>query len=127
MADTEIKDRKLSNDELKEVAIGLNSFGDMLIMMGTLAKLEKDVSGLDELMKRLFQPANRDLFMAMESNPELMDKALALMMKWKVLEAKDPVQLSPDEQIEVGESFKGFASVLDQIMSGVAEEKSPSE
>ena len=127
MADTEIKDRKLSNDELKEVAIGLNSFGDMLIMMGTLAKLEKDVSGLDELMKRLFQPANRDLFIAMEGNPELMDKALALMMKWKVLEAKDPVQLSPDEQIEVGESFKGFASVLDQIMSGVAEEKSPSE
>ena len=127
MADTEIKDRKLSNEELNEVATGLNSFGDMLIMMGTLAKLEKDLSGLDELMKRLFQPANRDFFMVMEANPELMDKASALMMKWKVLEDKDPAELSPDEQIEVGESFKGFSSVLNQIISGVEEEKTPSE
>jgi hypothetical protein len=127
MADTEIKNQKLSNEELSEVVIGLNSFGDMLVMMGKLAKLEKDLSGLDELMKRLFQPANRDLFMVMEANPELMDKASALMMKWKVLEDKDPAQLSPDEQIEVGESFKGFASVLNQIVSSVAEEKTPSE
>jgi hypothetical protein len=127
MADTEIKNQKLSTEELSEVAIGLNSFGDMLVMMGKLAKLEKDLSGLDELMKRLFQPANRDLFMVMEANPELMDKASALMMKWKVLEDKDPAQLSPDEQIEVGESFKGFASVLNQIVSSVAEEKTPSE
>jgi hypothetical protein len=127
MADTEIKNQKLSNEELSEVVIGLNSFGDMLVMMGKLAKLEKDLSGLDELMKRLFQPANRDLFMVMEANPELMDKASALMMKWKVLEDKDPAELSPDEQIEVGESFKGFASVLNQIVSSVAEEKTPSE
>jgi hypothetical protein len=127
MADTEIKNQKLSTEELSEVAIGLNSFGDMLVMMGKLAKLEKDLSGLDELMKRLFQPANRDLFMVMEANPELMDKASALMMKWKVLEDKDPAELSPDEQIEVGESFKGFASVLNQIVSSVAEEKTPSE
>jgi hypothetical protein len=127
MADTEIKNQKLSTEELSEVAIGLNSFGDMLVMMGKLAKLEKDLSGLDGLMKRLFQPANRDLFMVMEANPELMDKASALMMKWKVLEDKDPAELSPDEQIEVGESFKGFASVLNQIVSSVAEEKTPSE
>jgi len=127
MADTEIKNRKLSNKELNEVATGLNSFGDMLIMMGKLAKLEKDLSGLDELMKRLFQPANRDLFMVMDANQELMDKASALMTKWKVLEDKDPTKLSPDEQIEVGESFKGFSSVLNQIISSVAEEKTPSE
>ncbi|HUV02450.1 MAG TPA: hypothetical protein VMW67_03235 [Desulfobacteria bacterium] len=127
MADTEIKDRKLSTEELSELTTGLSNFGDMLVMMGKLAKLEKDLSGLDVLMKRLFQPANRDFFMVMEANPELMDKASALMMKWKVLEDKDPSGLSPDEQIEVGESFKGFSSVLNQIISSVAEEKTPSE
>lgn len=127
MTDTEIKNRKLSTEELSELTAGLSNFGDMLVMMGTLATLEKDLSGLDELMKRLFQPDNRDFFMVMEANPELMDKASALMMKWKVLEDKDPAELSPDEQIKVGKSFKGFSSVLNQIISGVAEEKTPSE
>jgi hypothetical protein len=127
VADTEIKNRKLSTEELSELTTGLSNFGDMLVMMGKLAKLEKDLSGLDELMKRLFQPANRDFFMVMEADQELMDKASALMMKWNVLEDKDPAELSPDEQIEVGESFKGFSSVLNQIISSVAEEKTPSE
>lgn len=127
MANTEIKDRKLSNKELSELTTGLLNFGDMLIMMGKLTKLEKELSGLDELMKRLFQSDNRDLFTVMEANPELMDQASALMTKWKLLEDKDPAKLSPDEQIEVGESFKGFANVLNQIISSVAEEKTLSE
>ena len=127
MADTEINGRKLSTKELSELTTGLHNFGDMLIMMGKLAKLEQELSGLDELMKRLFQADNRDLFMVMEANPELMDQASALMTKWKLLEDKDPSKLSPDEQIEVGESFKGFASVLNQVIRSVAEEKTPSE
>jgi hypothetical protein len=99
----------------------------MLIMMGKLAKLEQELSGLDELMKRLFQADNRDLFMVMEANPELMDQASALMTKWKLLEDKDPTKLSPDEQIEVGESFKGFARVLTQVVASMAEEETRSE
>jgi len=127
MADTEIKDRKLSTKELSELTTGLHNFGDMLIMMGKLAKLEQELSGLDELMKRLFQADNRDLFMVMEANPELMDQASTLMTKWKLLEDKDPSKLSPDEQIEVGESFKGFASVLTQVVASMAQEETRSE
>jgi hypothetical protein len=127
MADTEQKNRKLSTKELSELTTGLHNFGDMLIMMGKLAKLEQELSGLDELMKRLFQADNRDLFMVMEANPELMDQASALMTKWKLLEDKDPTKLSPDEQIEVGESFKGFARVLTQVVASMAEEETRSE
>ncbi|HUV80565.1 MAG TPA: hypothetical protein VMW40_07085, partial [Candidatus Bathyarchaeia archaeon] len=119
MTDTEIKNQKLSNEELKELATGLENFGDMLIMMGTLATLEKELIGLDILMKKLFKPENRDLFQIMEGNQELWDKASALLAKWKVLEDKDPAKLSPDEQIEVGESFKGFSSVLSQVVEGM--------
>ena len=122
MADTEIKNRKLSTEELSELTAGLSNFGDMLVMMGKLAKLEKELSGLDELMKRLFQPDNRDFFMVLEANPELMDKTAALMTKWKLLEDKDPSKLSPDEQIEVGESFKGFANVLTQVVESMVQE-----
>ena len=127
MADTETKTRKLSTEELSELTTGLSNFGDMLVMMGKLAKLEKELSGLDELMKRLFQPDNRDLFMVMEANPELMDKASALMTKWKLLEDKAPSKLSPDEQIEVGESFKGFASLLTQVLESMVQEETRSE
>jgi hypothetical protein len=127
MTDTEITDRKLSTEELRELTTGLHNFGDMLVMMGKLAKLENEMSGLDELMKRLFQPGNRDLFMVMEANPELMDKASALMMTWKLLEDKDPSKLSPDEQIEVGESFKGFASLFTQVLESMVQEETQSE
>lgn len=120
-------ERKLSHDELHELTSGLDRFGDMLIMMGKLAKLEQELSGLDELMKRLFQADNRDLFMVMEANPELMDQASALMTKWKLLEDKDPSKLSPDEQIEVGESFKGFASLLTQVLESMVQEETRSE
>jgi hypothetical protein len=127
MTATEITDRKLSTEELRELTTGLHNFGDMLVMMGKLAKLEKELSGLDELMKRLFQPGNRDLFMVMEANPELMDKASALMMTWKLLEDKDPSKLLPDEQIEVGESFNGFANLLTQVLEGIVQEETQSE
>jgi hypothetical protein len=127
MTDTEMTDRKLSTEELSELTAGLHNFGDMLVMMGKLAKLEKEMSGLDELMKRLFQPGNRDLFMVMEANPEVMDKASALMMTWKLLEDKDPSKLSPDEQIEVGESFKGFASLLTLVLESMVQEETQSE
>jgi len=127
MTDTEIKNQKLSNEELKELATGLENFGDMLIMMGTLATLEKELIGLDILMKKLFKPENRDLFQIMEGNQELWDKASALLAKWKVLEDKDPAKLSPDEQIEVGESFKGFSSVLSQVVEGMVQGVTKSE
>ncbi len=127
MTATEIADRKLSTEELRELTTGLHNFGDMLVMMGKLAKLEKELSGLDELMKRLFQPGNRDLFMVMEANPELMDKASALMMTWNLLEDKDPSKLLPDEQIEVGESFNGFANLLTQVLEGIVQEETQSE
>jgi hypothetical protein len=127
MTATEITDRKLSTEELRELTTGLHNFGDMLVMMGKLAKLEKELSGLDELMKRLFQPGNRDLFMVMEANPELMDKASALMMTWNLLEDKDPSKLLPDEQIEVGESFNGFANLLTQVLEGLVQEETQSE
>jgi hypothetical protein len=127
MTATEITDRKLSTEELRELTTGLHNFGDMLVMMGKLTKLEKELSGLDELMKRLFQPGNRDLFMVMEANLELMDKASALMMTWKLLEDKDPSKLLPDEQIEVGESFNGFANLLTQVLEGIVQEETQSE
>jgi hypothetical protein len=63
----------------------------------------------------------------MEANPELMDKASALMMTWKLLEDKDPSKLLPDEQIEVGESFNGFANLLTQVLEGIVQEKTQSE
>ncbi|MBK5190447.1 MAG: hypothetical protein JJE19_03000 [Methanosarcinales archaeon] len=127
MTDTEINNQKLSNEELKELATGLENFGDMLIMMGTLATLEKELIGLDKLMKKLFKPENRDLFQIMEGDQELWDKASALLAKWKVLEDKDPAKLSPDEQIEVGESFKGFSSVLSQVVEGMMQGVTKSE
>lgn len=127
MTDTEINDQKLSNEELKELATGLENFGDMLIMMGTLATLGKELIGLDKLMKKLFKPDNRDLFQIMEGDQELWDKASALLAKWKVLEDKDPAKLSPDEQIEVGESFKGFSSVLSQVVEGMVQGVTKSE
>ncbi len=127
MTENEIKAQKLSNEELREVAAGLNNFGDMLIMMGELAKLEKELSGLDKLLAKLFKPENRDLFQVMEGDPELWDKASTLMTKWKVLEGKAPLELSPDEQIEVGESFKGFSSLLIRVVESMVQEEPQSE
>jgi hypothetical protein len=127
MMATGIKEQELSNDELKEIASGLNSFGDMLIMMGKLAKIEKELTGLDKLMNRLFQADNRELFLAMGSKPELMDKAVGLVKKWEILAEKDPLELLPDEQIEVGTSFKEFSSLLTEIIGGTMQDEAQSE
>jgi hypothetical protein len=127
MMATGIKEQELSNDELKEIASGLNSFGDMLIMMGKLAKIEKELTGLDKLMNRLFQADNRELFLAMGSKPELMDKAVGLVKKWEILAEKDPLELLPDEQIEVGTSFKEFSSLLTEIIGGTAQAETQSK
>jgi hypothetical protein len=127
MMATGIKEQELSNDELKEIASGLNTFGDMLIMMGKLAKIEKELTGLDKLMNRLFQADNRELFLAMGSKPELMDKAVGLVKKWEILAEKDPLELLPDEQIEVGTSFKEFSSLLTEIIGGTAQAETQSK
>ncbi|MHC1600677.1 MAG: hypothetical protein ACXQS5_07700 [Candidatus Methanospirareceae archaeon] len=127
MTDTEIKNQKLSNEELKELATGLENFGDMLIMMGTLAKLEEKLTSLEELMEKLFHADNRDLFLAMETNPELMAKATEIITKWRPLAGKDPMELLPDEQIEVGTSFKEFSSLLTEVIGGTAQDEAQSE
>jgi len=127
MTDTEIKNQKLSNEELKELATGLENFGDMLIMMGTLAKLEKELIGLDILMKKLFKPDNRDLFLIIGANPELMGKVTDIMTKWKLIEEKSPLELTPEEKIEVGKSFKEFSSLLTGIVGGTAQAETQSK
>jgi len=127
MTDTEIKNQKLSNEELKELATGLEHFGDMLIMMGTLATLEKELIGLDILMKKLFKPENLDLFQIIGANPELMGKVTDIMTKWKLIEEKSPLELTPEEKIEVGKSFKEFSSLLTEIVGGALREETRSE
>ncbi len=127
MTDTEMKNQKLSNEELKELATGLENFGDMLIMMGTLATLEKELIGLDKLMKKLFKPENRDLFQIMEGNQELMGKVTDIMTKWKLIEEQSPLELTPEEKIEVGKSFKEFSSLLTEIVGGALREETRSE
>jgi len=117
----------LSDDELRELASGLSDFGDVLIMMGTLAKLEKELIGLDILMKKLFKPDNRDLFLIIGANPELMGKVTDIMTKWKLIEEKSPLELTPEEKIEVGRSFKEFSSLLTGIVGGTAQAETQSK
>jgi hypothetical protein len=95
--------------------------------MGKLAKLEGKRTSLEELMEKLFHADNRDLFLAMETNPELMDKATGIMAKWRPLAGKDPMELPPDEQIEVGTNFKEFSSLLTLVVSGTAQAETQSK
>ena len=117
----------LSKAELRELIFGLDSFGEMLIMMGEIAKLEKAVSHLNTLMDKLFQAENRALICVMETNPELMDKAEDLALKWEALAGKDPTDLLPDEQIELGTSFKDFSQLLTDVVGRLLQEEMPSE
>ncbi len=117
----------LSKSELLELTSGLDSFGEMLIMMGKIAKLEKAVSHLDTLMNKLFQAENRALIFAMETNPELMDKAEDLALKWEALAGKDPMDLLPDEQIELGTSFKDFSRLFIEVVDRLLQDETPPE
>jgi hypothetical protein len=121
------KGQRLSDDELRELASGLSDFGDVLITMGKSAKLDEKLTTFEALMEKLFHADNRDLFLAMETNPELMGKATGIMAKWRPLAGKDPMELPPDEQIEVGTSFKEFSSLLTLVVSGTAQAETQSK
>jgi hypothetical protein len=116
---------KLSKEELKKIAYGLNNFGDMLVMLGEIEKREKEMRNLDKLMRKLFRADNREVISALENNPELIDKAAALAEKWEALSSimeNDPLELSPDERIEAGKSLKEFSTLLKEIAESMEEE-----
>jgi hypothetical protein len=116
---------KLSKEELRKIAYGLNNFGDMLVMLGEIEKREKEMRNLDKLMRKLFRADNREVISALENNPELIDKAAALAEKWEALSSimeNDPLELSPDERIEAGKSLKEFSTLLKEIAESMEEE-----
>ncbi len=118
MKDRRRRKPKLSKDEFGKIAHGLNSFGDMLVMLGEIEKREKELSKLDRLMRKLFRADNREVISAIENNPELIDKAAALAKKWEALSAiieEDPLEMSPDERIEAGKSLKELSTLLNGI------------
>lgn len=45
---------KLSKKDLKEIAYGLDKFGDMLVMMGEIVKMVKEVGDFDRQWRKLF-------------------------------------------------------------------------
>ena len=116
---------KLTEDELRGISAGLNSIGEMLVMMGELEKRGKELKNPDKLMRKLFRADDSGLISIMEYHPELMVKAAALAQKWEKLAQimeKDPDDMEPDEQIEAGEGLKEFSSLLNEIAEGMEED-----
>ena len=115
---------KLSKEDLRKIANGLNKFGDMLIMMGEVVRIEKEVSQLDKLMRKLFRAETpNELFSAIENDPALFDKVVSLLTRMEVISQimgeKDIFEMQPDEQIEAGKTLKEFSGLLNEIVEGM--------
>ena len=115
---------KLSKEDLRKIAYGFDKFGDMLVMMGEVVRIEKEVSQLDKLMRKLFRAETpNELFSAIENDPALFDKVVSLLTRMEVISQimgeKDIFEMQPDEQIEAGKTLKEFSGLLNEIVEGM--------
>jgi 5'-deoxynucleotidase YfbR-like HD superfamily hydrolase len=123
---------KLSQAELSKIAYGWDKFGDMLMMMGEIVKIEKEVSQLDKLMRKLFRAETpNELFSVIENDPVLFERVVSLLTKMEVISQimgeKDIFEMSADEQIEAGRSLKEISGLLTEIVEGMEQDERLSE
>ncbi|MBE0516850.1 MAG: hypothetical protein IBX41_05595 [Methanophagales archaeon] len=113
---------KISKDELRRVAQGLDRFGEMLVMMGEIAEIDKELRNLEKVMRKLFLTDPLDVFTGIEEESELLAKVVSFTTKLVELSSmmeKDPFEMSPAEQIEAGRKLKEFSSLLKEIAEGI--------
>ncbi|MDI6886978.1 MAG: hypothetical protein QMD22_11715 [archaeon] len=113
---------KISKDELRRVAHGLDRFGEMLVMMGEIAEIDKELRNLEKVMRKLFRTDPLDVFTGIEEDSELLAKVVFFTTKLVELSSmmeKDPFEMSPAEQIEAGRNLKEFSSLLKEIAEGI--------
>jgi 5'-deoxynucleotidase YfbR-like HD superfamily hydrolase len=116
---------ELSKEELMKVAYGLSKFGDMLVMMGEIVEMDKELRKSEKLMKKLFRTDIEGLFSAIEADSALSAKIASFVTKLAMLSSimeKDFFEMSPDEQIEAGKGLKEFSSLLKEIAESMEED-----
>jgi hypothetical protein len=109
---------KVSKEELKEVAEGLGKLGEMLEMLGKIAGIDKELKKTDRLMNKLFRADPTELFAAVEEDYELSAKLASFVTKLAMLASimeKNPMEMTPDEQIEAGKGLKEFSGLLKEM------------
>ena len=125
MRDRRRRKPKISKEELMKVAQGLNKFGDVLVMMGEMEEIDKELRKLEKVMRKLFRADPHDVFSGTEDDSELSAKMVSFMTKLLELTPimeKDPFEMSPDEQIEAGKGLKEFSSLLKEIAESMEED-----
>ena len=121
---------KISKDELREIAQGLNTFGDMLVMMGEIEKREKELRRVDRLMRKFFRADDHEFFLALQDDPDLLANAADLASKWAMLSEtldKDPYDMSPDDRIEAGESYKELSHFFSEIAEHIRDDETSTD
>ncbi len=116
---------ELSKEELMKLAYGLSKFGDMLVMMGEIVEMDKELRKSEKLMRKLFRTDIEGLFLAVEADSELSAKIASFVTKLAMLSSimeKDLFEMSPDDQIEAGKGLKEFSSLLKEIAESMEED-----
>jgi len=119
---------KLSRADLSGIAYGLGKFGDMLVMMGEITKIERE-GKLDKLWRKFSRSNPGELLSEIANDPDLSAKVAFFAMKleevFSMIEEKDPFEMSSNEQIEAGKIFKELSSLLNEIVEGMERQGNP--
>lgn len=110
---------KPSEEDLRELAYGLNKIGDMYVMMG---EIEKEVGDLEKLMRKLARSNPLEIFSAIDADPELLAKVesfATILMELAPIMEKDSSDMSPDEKIEAGKGLKEMSSLFMEVAESI--------
>ena len=106
------KKPKLSRYDLERLAYGLDKFGELYVTMG---ELEGEVGDLGNFMRKLERSDPLEMFLALDADPELSDKADSLFegfLNLSSLIEMDLSEMTSGEKIEVGSRLKELADLF---------------
>jgi len=119
---------KLSRAAWCGIEHGMGKFGDMLVMMGEITKIERE-GKLDKLWRKFSRSNPGELLSEIANDPDLSAKVAFFAMKleevFSMIEEKDPFEMSSNEQIEAGKIFKELSSLLNEIVEGMERQGNP--
>ena len=113
----------VSTADFLELAYRLDKWGDIFIKMGEIEQLEREAGDFARLMRKLLRLGPLEFFAVVQNNPDLLVRLRAFYATFENFaeETSDKtfMDLSADEQIELGRSCKDFSRLVTAVADGM--------
>ena len=113
----------VSTTDFLELAYGLDKWGEIFIKMGEVEQLQREAGDFAKLLRKLDRVGPREFLAMINGNPSLMVRLNAFYERFGAFaeetSTKSLVDLSAEEQIELGRNCKELSQLITELADSV--------